>query len=256
MFDQEHPVYARRSVLGMLGAVCLQVALPPTAIRTYSVGSTATGVPFTFLDMKTNRLSGAMVEIMAAIAAEAGFRTQTSVMSFAALVPSLLAGKIDIICAAILRTEARAQVVDFTEPVYSYGGGLVVAGSDKGNYASIDDLRGKIAGVQMGTLYGDQARAAGARRVVYYDSLPDVLHDLHAGRIDAAYGDAPILAYQTSVINSASLRFVRSFKPPALQDVCLVVRKGNTALLRSINASIDRIKSTAIRHILDRWSLG
>jgi polar amino acid transport system substrate-binding protein len=240
----------------MLGAVCLQTVLPPSQVKTYSVGSTATGVPFTFLDMKTNRLSGAMVDIMGAIATDAGFRTQTNVMSFAALVPSLLAGKIDIICAAILRTEARAQVVDFTAPVYSYGGGLVVAGSDQGNYASISDLRGKIAGVQMGTLYGDQAREAGARRVVYYDSLPDVLHDLHAGRIDAAYGDAPILAYQTSVIHSASLRFVRTFKPPALQDLCLVIRKGNNPLLHSINASIERIRPTAIRQILDRWSLG
>jgi len=239
----------------MLSAVCLQAALPPTQVRTYSIGSTATGVPFTFLDMKTNRLSGAMVEIMAAIAADAGLRTETSVMSFAALVPSLLAGKIDIICAAILRTEARAQVVDFTAPVYSYGGGLVVAGSDKGKYASIGDLRGKVAGVQMGTLYGDQAREAGARRVVYYDSLPDVLHDLHAGRIDAAYGDAPILAYQTSVIHSASLRFVRAFMPPALQDVCLVVRKGNTPLLRLLNASIERMRSNALRQILNRWSL-
>ncbi len=243
----------------MLASASLSSALTRTLHgsdeKTYAVGSTATGVPFTFMDMKTNKLSGAMVDIMSALAADAGFSIETSVMSFSALVPSLLARKIDIVSAAILKTSARAEVVDFTAPVYSYGGGLVVAGSDKRDYASIRDLSGKVVGVQMGTLYGDQAGAAGARRVAYYDSLPDVLHDLHAGRIDAAYGDAPILSYQTTVIGSPSLRFIRSFKPPALQDVCLVVRKGDTSLLGLLNTSIAHIRSSTIQQILAKWRL-
>lgn len=259
MLASEPQVPSRRSALKMLGAAFATAALPhasPSAqLKTYAVGSTATGVPFTFMDIKTNKLSGAMVDIMAAIATGAGFQTQTSVMSFAALVPSLLARKIDIVSAAILKTAARATVVDFTQPVYAYGGGLVVAASDKRTYSSIADLSGRIVGVQMGTLYGDQAKSAGAKRVVYYDSLPDILHDLHAGRIDAAYGDAPILAYLTGVINSASLRLIRTFTPPAVQDVCLVVRKGDSELLGLLDTSILRIRATAIRQILDRWRL-
>jgi len=69
----------------------------------------------------------------------------------------------------------------------------------------------------MGTRYGEQAQRAGAAAVRYYDSLPDALHDLHAGRIDAAYGDAPILSYHVAHIPNSHLRYVAEFHPPRLK---------------------------------------
>jgi len=223
--------------------------------NTYVVGSTATGVPFTFLDLAKKTLTGAMVEITQAVANDAGFSIQTQIMSFSALIPSLTAKKIDIISAAILRTAAREQVVDFSDPIFSYGPGIVISDADRQSYASVADLSGKNVGTQMGTRYGEQAQRAGAAAVRYYDSLPDALHDLHAGRIDAAYGDAPILSYHVAHIPNSHLRYVAEFHPPALEDVCLIVRKGDTQLRNRINASIARLKSTTIHSILMKWNL-
>jgi polar amino acid transport system substrate-binding protein len=223
--------------------------------KTYAVGSTATGVPFSFMDVKTNTLTGAMVDIVKAVAADADFQIDFRVTAFAALIPSLTSGKIDIISAAMLKTPAREKVVGFSEPVYSYGAGLVVPSQDKRDYQRIEDLKGMTAGVQVGTRFFDQMQAAGAKEVKTYDTLMDMLRDLSLGRINAAYGDAPILAYEVAQAKTPNARYVKSFKAPAVEECCLVVRKSDTELLGRINTSVKRIKATRIKAVIDRWGL-
>jgi polar amino acid transport system substrate-binding protein len=222
----------------------------------YVVGSTATGVPFTFLDVKTNTLTGAMVDIINAVANDAGFRVDLQVVAFSALIPSLTTGKIDIIATAMVKTPEREKVVDFSLSVLPYSAGLVVPSSDKTDYRSIADLKSKTVGAQVGTKYPAQLQSAGAKEVKTYDSLSDILRDLHFGRIEACYGDAPILAYQMNQTKDPNVRFVSSFTPPSVDDVCLIVRKGETELLGRINKSIQRIKTTTIKSILERWHVG
>ena len=223
--------------------------------KTYVVGSTATGVPFSFMDVKTNTLTGAMVDIVKAVAADADFVIDLRMTAFAALIPSLTSGKIDIISAAMLKTPAREKVVSFSEPVYAYGAGLVVPAQDKRDYQRIEDLKGMTAGVQVGTRYFDQMQAAGAKEVKTYDTLMDMLRDLSLGRINAAYGDAPILAYEVEHAKTPNARLVKSFKGPAVEECCLVVRKNETELLGRINASVKHIKTTKIKAVIDRWGL-
>ena len=42
--------------------------------KTLKVGSTPTGVPFTFLDTKTNSIQGVMVDLITEIGKDAGFQ--------------------------------------------------------------------------------------------------------------------------------------------------------------------------------------
>lgn len=240
------------------GALALLAARPRAALpapRTYIVGSTATGVPFSFIDVKTGTLIGAMVDIMQAIAADADFRIDLRLTGFGALIPSLTTRKIDIIAAAMLRTPERAKVVDFSDPVYAYGAGIVIPSRGGRTYRSIEDLRGLTVGVQVGTRFYDQLKTAGVREIKTYDNLMEMLGDLSVGRIGAAYGDEPIFAYQISQTRIQSARVAAEFRPPSVEDVCLVVRKGDSELLARVNASIKRLKATAIPSILNRWGL-
>jgi len=248
----------RRAALRRAGIIVLAgkawAASPPPA-RTYVVGSTATGVPFSFIDVKTNTLIGAMVDIVKAIAADAGFAIDLRVTAFGALIPSLTTKKIDIISAAMLKTPARAKVVDFSEPVYAYGAGIVVPTSSHKEYKHIEDLRGTPVGAEVGTRFVDQLKGAGVGEIKTYDNLMEMLGDLSVGRIGAAYGDAPIFAYQLAQARIKRARLASEFRPPSVEDVCLVVRKGDTELLGRINTSISRLKSTAIQSTLNRWGL-
>ena len=55
-------------------------------------------------------------------------------MQFSTLVASLTSNKIDIISAAMFATAARKEMIDFSDPVYPYGEGLVVPKTDTKNY--------------------------------------------------------------------------------------------------------------------------
>ena len=113
------------------GAVTLAAA-QGAAPATYNVGATATGIPFTFLDVKTNSIQGMMVDTIQAVAKAGGFQVNVQQTVFSALIPSLTSNKIDIVSAAMLKTPTRQQVVDFSDPVYSYGEGLIVKADDLG----------------------------------------------------------------------------------------------------------------------------
>ncbi|MEI9851427.1 MAG: transporter substrate-binding domain-containing protein [Sphingomonas sp.] len=99
------------------------------------IGSSPTGVPFSFVDPWTNALAGSMVDTAKAIAGVLGLAPDLRITSFSALIPSLLAGKIDMVAAAILRTPEREKIVDFSKPVYAYSGALVVRGDDRARYS-------------------------------------------------------------------------------------------------------------------------
>jgi len=196
-----------------------------------------------------------MVDLVKAIAQDAGFQIELLTTGFGALIPSLTARKIDIIAAAMLKTPARAKAVDFSEPVYSYGGGIVIPAGVQRKYPTIEDLRGLTVGAQVGTRFFEQLQAAGVKEIKTYDNLMEMLGDLSVGRIGAAYGDTPIFAYQIAQLKIKSARLAQEFRPPTVEDVCLVVRKGDTELLNRINTSVQRLRSTVIKVILNRWGL-
>src|SRR5213075_1782679 len=132
----------KRLVQAAMAAVVVAAAaaMPASAQQVLKVGSTPTGVPFTFLDTKTNSIQGVMVDLITEIGKDAGFQVQIEPMQFSALVASLTSNKIDVIAAAMFATAARKEVIDFSDAVYTYGEGLVVPKGDTKNYAAQEDL--------------------------------------------------------------------------------------------------------------------
>ncbi len=223
----------------------------------YKVGSTPTGVPFTFLDAKTNTIQGMMVDVIEEVGKDAGFKVEIQPLQFSTLIASLTSGKINIISAAISGSPERAKVVDFSKEVYAYGEGLVVPSSDTTDYTGFDTMKGKKVGAQIGTRYIDALKASGAfAEVNSYESLPDVMRDVANGRIDAGVGDYPIMGYSIAQGRFPGLRIVKSYKPSVTGPINIAVKQGNVELLAKIDASIAKMKVDGrLDAILKKWGL-
>jgi polar amino acid transport system substrate-binding protein len=221
------------------------------------VGSTSTGVPFTFLDVQSNTPRGAMVEIVGAVADDAGFPVEVRLLPFSSLIPSLTSGRIRLIAAAMVMTDARREIIDFSEPVYRYGEGLVVAAKDEGKYVSLEDLRGRVVGAQVGTIYVEPLKRSGLfPEVKVYDSIADILRDVALGRLGAGFGDLPILAYHLAQGADPDVRLVRTYEPRMEGEIGIGLRKGDTELLDRVNSSLERLKANGtIDRILTEWKL-
>ncbi|WP_420966088.1 ABC transporter substrate-binding protein [Bradyrhizobium sp. B120] len=245
----------QRLVQAAVAALALAVSAPSGAQQVLKVGSTPTGIPFTFLDTKTNSIQGIMVDLATEIGKDAGFSVQIEPMQFSALIPSLTANKIDIIAAAMFATAARKEVIDFSEPVYTYGEGLVVPKSDAKAYATQEDLKGTVVGAQVGTAFVDALKKTGLfSEVKVYDTIPDILRDVNAGRLKAGFADYPILAYNLQQGNFADVRLVDGYKPVTVGTVAIGIRKSDTELLAKINTSLAKLKANGtIAKILEKW---
>src|SRR5438094_2601378 len=245
----------KRLVQSALAAFVLTAAMPASAQQVLKVGSTPTGVPFNFLDTKTNSIQGIMVDLITEIGKDAGFQVQIEPMQFSTLIASLTSNKIDIISAAMFVTAQRKEVIDFSEPFYSYGEGLLVPKSDSKTYTRQDDLKGEVVGAQVGTAFVDALKKSGLfSEVKVYDTIPDILRDVNAGRLKAGFADLPILAYNLKQGGFSEVRLVDSYKPATVGTVSIGIRKTDTELLGKIIASLAKLKTAGtIAKVLEKW---
>ncbi|MFC3105376.1 ABC transporter substrate-binding protein [Salinisphaera aquimarina] len=248
----------RTFLAGVTLAFAATAGLSSVHAETLKVGSTSTGVPFTFLDIKTRKIQGMMVDVIHAVGEKAGFTPDVSAVDFASLIPSLRSNRIDIISAAMLSTPTRAKVIDFSDPVFPYGEGLIVKKDDDTDYAEdLTRTEGKVIGAQQGTIYLEQLRKMdGIGEIRVYDSLADLMREAQLGRIDVGMGDKPIMAYQMSQGKYDGLKFANGYESQFGGSISLGVRKGDKALLARIDKALATLKDNGeIDRLAKKWGL-
>lgn len=225
--------------------------------ETLRVGATPTAVPFNFLDTKSNNLQGVMIDVTNALGNKLGFQPVLQTIPFAGLVPSLQAGKIDMISSAFAINEQRAQVVDFSDELFAYSEEVIANTKDTTDYRSNDDLVGKVVGVQIGTTMVEPMKSVpGIKTLRMYESMADMIHEVALGRIDVAIGDGPVMLYTVAQSGSPKLRVVEGYKKQFHIRSGIAVRKGNAELLARINVGIADIKADGtLDAILAKWNV-
>ncbi len=247
----------RRTLLGaaaLASTAPLAHAQSTSTMPVLKVGSTPTGIPFTFLDTRSNTITGFMVDLITAIGRDQGFGVDVQATPFAALIASLTTNRIDIIAAAMLATPARREQVDFSDAVYTYGEGVAVKEGETRPWKSLADMRGVTAGAQIGTIYIEPLRAAGLE-VRTYDSVADIMRDVSLGRIQAGFGDAPIVSYQIAQGTFRGVRLLNDYRPSLVGSIGIGTRKGD-ALGGRINAGLAKVKADGtMASLIQKWNL-
>ena len=197
---------------------------------------------------------GIDVEIAGAIAEKLGLELQIDDMDFDAALLAAQTGKSDMVMAGVTVTEDRQTVMDFSD---SYATGIqVVIVPEDSDIASIDDMQGKMIGVQRGTT-GDQYCSAsvedggfGEENVTRYDNGLTAVQALNNSQVDCVVIDnAPA---QEFVAANPGLKILDT--EYANEEYAIGVAKGNTQLLDAINTAIAELKADGtIQSILDKY---
>src|SRR5262249_18450315 len=83
----EGSIMTKRKLFAIFAAVLgISFATSAGAEQILKVGSTPTGIPFTFLDTKTNTIQGVMVDLITEIGKVAGCRVEVEPMQFSTLI--------------------------------------------------------------------------------------------------------------------------------------------------------------------------
>jgi polar amino acid transport system substrate-binding protein len=219
---------------------------------------TSSSPPHGFLDAKTNSMKGIMFEVAQAIAADWGVKAEFTEVPFGALIPTLTSRRADLMSAPLFITPQRAEVVDFSDAVYGWGEGLVVAEGKPADYPELKSLSGKNVGCLVASVqYELLKKVEGIKDVRTYPDYIQLLADVRAGRVDVAMIDPPSIAYQIATHGITGVTRVENYQPVNAWKIGLAVNKGDKELLEAINGSLRKLKASGqLKRILDGWGVG
>ena len=218
----------------------------------------ATNDNYKTFDTAGTMAEGALVEVMSAIAKDAGLQIQFVAAAAGDLNPAgsgaqipLTDGRgVDIALATGGPASPNAVLVDFTAPIYNNGDCVLVAKSDTKPYTSWDDLKGLAVGVQKGQPADGPAQKSGLfKDVKVYDNGPALEKAVSTGEVQAGLCGSTIAeAYKLGPAASPAdqalgLQVVKTYQMKFPVAASIAVRKGNTQLLNTLNTSLAKLKA-------------
>jgi polar amino acid transport system substrate-binding protein len=159
------------------------------------VAANVGNVPWEF--QNGDKLVGFEVDLINAVAEKLNYDLEFINTPFTGLFPGLMGGKFDIVMSSVTIKPDRVDKMDFTQPYYDSDQSLVV--ETKTSYKGLADMKDKVIGVESGStpdIWSQENKAKyGFKEVRLYNSFPEAMLDLAAGRLGGVIGDIPASLY-------------------------------------------------------------
>ena len=187
-----------------------------------------------------------------------GVTLQMVELEFDALIGACKAGTVDMLAAAMTYTSERAKELAPSVTYLTVSQVVVVRNDSQlfpGPVVSLDDLIGYDVGCQTGTVFKWELDNVTGINVYSYPSADQVVTELIAGNVDAAYIDEPVFAIWAKTVPLAdALRVILEVADAPLALWC---RHGEPDLLYEMNKVIfEGYKPNGtIYDLIDTWGL-
>ncbi|WP_130838031.1 transporter substrate-binding domain-containing protein [Lachnoclostridium sp. Marseille-P6806] len=205
-----------------------------------TAGTNAAFPPFEYVG-DDGKPEGFDIALIRAIGEKLGVEVEVRDMEFDSLVTSI-GSKIDVAIAGMTVTEERKAMVTFSDPYYDAVQYVILpAGS---SIASIEDLKGKNIGCQLGTtgnyLIEDSIEGAAAQT---YNKAIDAVNDLINGKLEAVIIDQnPAEVFVKNHPDEIRLIPGADFGFEA-EQYAIAMPKDDAALAEAVNAALAELRS-------------
>ena len=223
----------RKLALSCIGAALL-AGCGASSPDTLKMITQATFPPYEFL--REQDVVGIDVEICRAVAQKLGRGFQSETVDFDSIIPAVISGKADLAAAGITVTEDRKKIVDFSIPYVKTG--IVVISKRSNPFTGVEQLKGKLIGVQAGTTSETYVLKQLGQEPVRTRSPDEAVADLKSGRNDFVIADAePAKNIVKDEPDLQASGLITS------EEYAIAVRKGRPELLKAINETIAELKA-------------
>jgi polar amino acid transport system substrate-binding protein len=204
--------------------------------------------------------AGSDIDIGTEIAKRLGKSAQFDNTGFDGIIAALLAKKCDAIISGMNDTPERRKQVSFVDYI-RVGQSLMVKAGNPAKINTLTALSGKSVAVEVGTTnktFLDQEskklQKAGkaAIKVTPFPKDTDAAAALKTGRVDAYFGDSPVVAYY--VQKDKSFAFGGSPVNPIL--VGIAIRRDDATLKSGVQKAVNAMyKDGTMTRILAKWKM-
>ncbi|MGV1034778.1 MAG: transporter substrate-binding domain-containing protein [Microbacteriaceae bacterium] len=227
----------------IVGAVAVSALIGLTGCATASgdekvltVGTEGTYAPFTFHDSSTNELTGYDVEVITAVAKEAGYQVKFEETPWDSIFAGLESGRFDVIANQVTINDDRKAKYTFSEP-YTVSSEVAVTRGDNTTFTSISNLSGLTAAQSATSNFRKDAEAAGAT-IETVPGFTESLALVSAGRVDVTLNDKLAVLDYLKQNPASNLKIAGVFDSTDSQ--ALVFPK-NSKLAEPINAALKKL---------------
>ncbi|WP_339229931.1 ABC transporter substrate-binding protein [Oceanobacillus sp. FSL K6-2867] len=205
--------------------------------------------PFESYDTEGNFI-GFDIELAQLIADELGYELKIEDMNFDGLVGALQAGRVDMVMAGMSATEDRRKNVDFSTE-YNRSGEMFVTKKDA-PVESLEDLKGKTVGVQLGTIQeegADELSKEYGFEVKKVDTAGILVQEMNSNRLDVMYMDKEVA---TGYIESQG--FVGFDDPTTVSPGMAIAFPKDSELVEEVNTVLEELQSNGkIEELQEKW---
>jgi polar amino acid transport system substrate-binding protein len=217
------------------------------------VATDATWPPFEYVDDTSKDIVGFDIDLMKAIAEEAGLTIEYSNVPWDSLLAGMAQCQYDAAISAMTITPERAEQFAFSDPYFA-AGQVVTVQINNTDITGRDSLAGKTVGVQLGTTGDIEAQKIAGATVKNYDDIGLAFQDLMNGQVDAVIADNPLalgyIGQNPDKLKTAGEVFTDEFYGIA---VC----KDKTDLVAQLNKGLAAVKAKGlIDELTTKWIAG
>lgn len=201
------------------------------------MGTNAEFEPFEYRENGTE-ITGFDVELAQKVAEKLGKELVIEDMAFDSLVLALNSDKIDFIAAGMTVTEEKKTQVDFSD-AYFTSNQVIIVKADNNDINTVEDLKGKNVGVQLGTTGDIAVSSNGDITVTQFPTGTAAVLDLKNGQVDAVVIDSE--PAKKMIEGQSDLKIVEA--PFVQEEYAMAVKKGDSELLKAINETLAEVKA-------------
>ena len=226
-------------------AFCSDITYPPE--ESYKAGTTTP--------------EGSDIDIGTDIARRMGVKARFDNTGFDGIIAALLAKKCDAVISGMNDTPERRKQVAFVDYL-KIGQSFMVRAGNPANISSVASLSGKSASVETGTTNKDyldaqskQLQSQGKKpiKVVTFPKDTDAANALKTDKVDAYFGDSPVVAYY---VEKDPKSFTIGGSPVNPIPIGIAIRKSDTELQSAVRKALAGMYADGtMNKILVRWLL-
>ncbi len=217
-----------------------------------SIGVSPDYPPYESLDVNGN-LEGFDIDFMTEVVSilnakeEANYEIEWVQMEFSTIITSLQMGQLDLGVSGFTYDEKRDVL--FSTPYIESATFVLTNGNE--DIQSIDDLEGKVIGVQLGSTGETAAKEIKDAQVISISDVNIMMESLKSNAYDAVALDQGVAM---KYVNNSGFTLVEG---SLIDDSMYVIAKnGKTLLMDKINEAIEEFKGTEkYQELLEKWDL-